>query len=80
MGVRVHDNEENLKMRSCPVCPTFKNSELSFGLFSAKGKATAEEIDILESSCLSWDCTVFDKYGLQLKYYCIRGKSAEIPK
>jgi hypothetical protein len=79
MGVKVHDNEENLKMCSCPDCPTFKNSKLSVGLFCAKGKATKETVDILESGCLCWDCAVFDKYDLKLEYYCVRGKSAEIP-
>ena len=80
MGVKVHDNEENLKTCSCPNCPTFKNSKLNVGLFCAKGKATEEAIDILESGCLCWDCEVFDKYDLQLEYYCVRGKSSEIPE
>jgi hypothetical protein len=79
MGAKVEDNRENLKMCSCPDCPTFKNSELKIGLFCAKGKATKEEEDILEAGCLCWDCVVFDKYNLELEYYCVRGKSAELP-
>jgi len=79
MGAKVEDTQENLKMCVCPNCPTFKNSQLSGGLFCAKGKATEEEIDILQAGCLCWDCIVFDKYNLELEYYCVRGKSAEIP-
>ncbi len=79
MGAKVHDNEENLKMCSCRDCPTFKNSELSVGLFCANGKATEEEEDILQAGCMCWDCVVFDKYNLDMEYYCVRGKSEEIP-
>ena len=79
MGAKVEDIQENLKMCACPNCPTFKNSQLSGGLFCAKGKAADEEIDILQAGCLCWDCIVFDKYNLELEYYCVRGKSAEIP-
>ena len=79
MGSKVHDNEENLKMCSCPNCPTFKNSHLNVGLFCAKGKATEKEEDILEAGCMCWDCMVFDKYNLNVEYYCVRGKSEEIP-
>jgi hypothetical protein len=79
MGIKVHDNEENLKMCSCPNCPTFKNSELNVGLFCAKGKATEKAEDILQSGCLCWNCPVSDKYDLELEYFCVRGKSEEIP-
>lgn len=79
MGAKVDDNAENLKMCSCPNCPTFKNSQLSTGLFCAKGKATEEEEDVLHAGCLCWDCMIFDNYDLELEYYCVRGKSANIP-
>ena len=79
MGAKVDDNEENLKMCKCPDCPTFKNSGLNVGLFCAKGKASAEEEDILEAGCMCWDCMVFDNYDLDMEYYCVRGKSEDIP-
>jgi len=79
MGSKVDDNKENLKMCSCPDCPTFKNSQLSVGLFCAKGKATEKEEDVLQAGCMCWDCPVSDKYNLNMEYYCVRGKSKEIP-
>jgi hypothetical protein len=79
MGIFVDDNKENMKMCSCHKCPTFKNSHLEIGLFCAKGKATKEAEDILQSGCSCWNCPVSDKYDLALEYFCVRGKSAEIP-
>jgi hypothetical protein len=76
MGAHLAANRENLEMCSCPECPTLKGSPLTGALFCAKGKA---EEDVVEAGCNCPFCTVSDKYALELEYYCVRGKSADIP-
>ena len=76
MGNLVDNEDENLKMCSCPECPSHKNSPLTGALYCARGKS--EEM-VLESGCLCSFCPVASKYGLELEYYCVRGKSSDLP-
>jgi hypothetical protein len=71
MIISVPDNEENGKLCQCPVCPTYKNSNLTGSLFCAREKAKEK---VKSSSCLCPTCPVYAKYGLEKMYYCIQGK------
>jgi Protein of unknown function (DUF2769) len=75
MTISVPDNEENVKLCLCPVCPTYKNSNLTGTLFCAKGKAK-EKVKSVSCNCPT--CPVFAKYGLKQNYYCIKGKAADV--
>ena len=69
------DNEENVKLCTCPTCPKYKDSNLSDTLFCVRGKAK-EQIKTTGSICPS--CPVFVKYGLKKTYYCAIGKANEV--
>lgn len=75
MGNMVADDDENLKMCACLECPSYKNSPLTGILYCARGKS--QEM-VLESGCMCF-WSVAAKYRLELEYYCVRGKSSDLP-
>ena len=76
-GIEVPDTEENMKMCICPTCPTYKGSNLTGGLYCAKGKAATP---ITTLGCVCPKCPVFAKYGLKTGYFCFKGKSLDVPQ
>jgi hypothetical protein len=75
MSISIPDNEENVKLCTCPTCPTYKDSSLSNTLFCVRGKAK-EQIKTI--GCICPSCPVLVKYGLKKTYYCAIGKANEV--
>jgi hypothetical protein len=75
MSKSIPDNEENVKLCTCPTCPTYKKSNLAGTLFCVRGKAKEP---IMASDCICPLCPVFVNYGLKKTYYCAIGKASEV--
>ena len=75
MGVAVPNTPENGKMCKCFVCPTFKGSPLTGGVFCAVGKAKES---VKKAGCVCGRCPVHAKYTLKGGSFCVKGKSADL--
>jgi hypothetical protein len=72
MSIKVPDNEENVKLCACPICPTYTASNFTSNIFCARGKASEK---VIASGCDCPKCPVAKKYGLKQTYYCTKGKA-----